>query len=85
MAGNKKIVLPVTKTGYQFQSDAELREVKWLISEGDFESLDEYGAVMQRMLKSLQEDEAAKNKRERRQLSILPKTRKTFRTHPEGF
>ena len=47
MAGQTNKELPITATGYQFQSEAELREAKWLISEGDFKDLDDFGRRMQ--------------------------------------
>ena len=47
MAGQKNKELPITATGYQFQSEAELREAYWLIGEGDYKDLDDFGRRMQ--------------------------------------
>ena len=65
MAGqtNNKTKLPVTATGYQFQTESELREVKWLISIGTFKSLDEYGEGIQTTLRKLRDEKARASRR----------------------
>ncbi len=59
---NPSTPLPVTKNGYQFTNWGEYREAQWLVNDGSYESLEEYGESITKLMEKVNKGKQKKDK-----------------------